>query len=274
MCSSQLLEAKHQLNELHVGINDLAAEINSTQISIQVLEIQLTTKREEEEKVETWKTEELHKCEVIREERRKMLYTLQQEMIEMHHIAHPEVTMDISGGTVSTGVALLEESASGPISNVQGLVTKTKSAAASLKKCVQAQPASPKPKVGLVQVQSTTAAPSSVTTECINQKEVLEKTYVQTYVEITRLIAEYEELIKSTSCETAVHQQYNVKITPIRKEIDELVIKIEALETKLEELRPRLEDAYTAEKTLRVQITSRLRSARRFLKQSLTSMRS
>ena len=51
-CSAQLLEAKHQLNELHVVINDLAAEINSTQISIQVLEVQLTTKREEEEVVE------------------------------------------------------------------------------------------------------------------------------------------------------------------------------------------------------------------------------
>merc|ERR1719265_1475673 len=72
-CSSQLLEAKHQLNQLHVVIIDLAAEINSTQTSIQVSQTELATKREEEQVVEDWKTEELHKCEVQREERRKML---------------------------------------------------------------------------------------------------------------------------------------------------------------------------------------------------------
>merc|ERR1719443_2611360 len=51
-CSSQLLEAKHQLNQLHVIINDLAAEINSTQTSISVLNVQLTTKHEELQTVE------------------------------------------------------------------------------------------------------------------------------------------------------------------------------------------------------------------------------
>jgi len=38
--------------------------------------------------------------------------------------------------------------------------------------------------------------------------------------------------------------------------ITQLVIRIETLTTKLKELRPRLEDAYTAESNLRVQITS------------------
>jgi len=129
------------------------------------------------------------------------------------------------------------------------LVAKTKDAAATLMSCVKASA----PEANS-DAQSTTEAPGS-SEQCTAQKEVLEKTYVKTYVELTRLIAEYEELIKSTSCEDTVHQEYNVKITPIRKEISELVIRIEALETKLEELRPRLVDAYNAEKSLRVQIT-------------------
>jgi len=251
-CSSQLLETKHQLNELHVTINDLAAEINSTETSIQVTNIELTTKREELEVIETWKVTELTKCEEIREEHRRMLYILQQEVIEMQHIARPDVTMDIAGGTVSTGVSLLEEGTPEKVSSAQALVRRTKTAASLLKQCVQASSAPSRPPVGLAQSRNTT----EVSKTCLEQKEYLEKIYVTTYVELTRLVSEHEELIRSRSCEDTVIQEYDVKVTPIRKVIDELVIRIEMLTTKLQELRPRLQDAYVAESKLREQITA------------------
>jgi septal ring factor EnvC (AmiA/AmiB activator) len=256
-CSSQMLETKHQLNQLHEIINDLAAEINSTETSIQVLEPQLTTKKEELEEVEDWKADALKKCEEEREERRKVLNTLQQELEEMHHIARPDVTMDLTKSSVSKGVAMLQEQNTlAPISHVQGLVTSTKDAASSLMKCVNGAKLA-KRKVGLVQTKDPAEASSETTASpdaCDEQKKVLEETYVKTYVELTRLIAEYDELIKSKSCEDAVEEEYNEKVTPIRKEIKELTEKIEELEDKLEKLRPRLEDASEAEKILRKQI--------------------
>jgi len=255
-CSSQMLEAKHQLNQLHVIINDLAAEINSTQTSINVLEPQLTTKKEELEDVEEWKKEALKKCEEEREERRKVLHTLQQELEEMHHIARPDVTMDLKGASVSTGVAMLQEANTlAPISHVQGLVTSTRTAAASLMKCVKGVSlVETRDPTGRAPVEASPANASLTPDECQEQKEVLEETYVKTYVELTRLIAEYEELIKSKSCEDAVEEEYTQKVTPIKKEIKELTEKLEALQDKLEELRPRLEDANNAEKILRKQI--------------------
>jgi len=277
-CSSQLLEAKHQLNQLHEVIEDLGEETNSTQVSDEVLDKQLQDKKDEMDKVEEWKIEKLRECKEQVEERKTILVTLKQELMEMQHIARPNVTMDSQGGTVSSGVALLEEAASDPFSVVEGMVTKTKTAAASLQQCVDtqaywkspvtqdtvkntitlkiavdghAQPGNTSNNNNIVGNSNNTA---STPEECLEQKENLEKLYVKTYVHVTRLITESEELIKSTSCEDSVKEELNVKKKPIDKDIDALVKKIEALEEKLEETRPRLEDAYTAEKKMREQI--------------------
>merc|ERR1719375_1691458 len=188
-CSSQLLEAKHQLNQLHVVVHDLGAEVNTTVSSIQALETQLATKREEMERIEQWKAGELERCEREREEHRRMLRVLQEEMLEMQHIARPDVTMDIAGRSVSTGVGLLqlaEGAASGgapaapsaDVAGVQAMVQQTKDAAATVTQCSQA--------TSNAKTESRTEAhqaPSDA--ECQAQKEILEKTYVKTYVELS-----------------------------------------------------------------------------------------
>merc|ERR1719375_927339 len=259
-CSSQLLEAKHQLNQLHVVVHDLGAEVNTTVSSIQALETQLATKREEMERIEQWKAGELERCEREREEHRRMLRVLQEEMLEMQHIARPDVTMDIAGRSVSTGVGLLQQaqeatsegtpvSPSADVASVQAMVQQTKAAAASVTQCTQAASAT--------QMEAQTEkrqAPSDA--ECQAQKETLEKTYVKTYVELSRLVAQYEELIRSTACEDAVQQEYLEKRTPVQAAITDLVARITALTERLHELRPRLQDAIAAEERLSAQVAT------------------
>merc|ERR1719160_2026415 len=127
------------------------------------------------ERIEAWKAGELERCEREREEHRRMLRVLQQEMLEMQHIARPDVTMDIAGRSVSTGVGLLqqaEEAASGgtpsepsaDVASAQAMVQQTKAAAASVTQCTQAASAA--------QTEEQTAARQAPSDEeCQAQRE-------------------------------------------------------------------------------------------------------
>merc|ERR1719316_1154871 len=55
---------------------------------------------------------------------------------------------------------------------------------------------------------STSQGNASSPEKCKEQKEALETTYVKAYVELSRLVAEYSELVKSTACEQAVNSAY------------------------------------------------------------------
>merc|ERR1719399_1876273 len=99
------------------------------------------------------------------------------------------------------------------------MVQQTKAAAASVTQCTQAASAAH----AAVQTEAR-QAPSDA--ECQAQKETLEKTYVKTYVELSRLVAQYEELIRSTACEDAVHEEYLEKRTPVQAAISDLVARI------------------------------------------------
>jgi len=98
--------------------------------------------------------------------------------------------------------------------------------------------------------------PADTPSECAREKETLEKTYQKTFVELTRLITQYEDLVKSTAVEDAIKEQHADKVDPIHREIDKLVDKVEKLTEKLRELRPHLEDASEVEKKLRKQIAT------------------
>jgi len=80
-------------------------------------------------------------------------------------------------------------------------------------------------------------------------------TYTTTYVELSRLLVEYQTLVNSTACEDSVIQEYGERRTPIQEAIDEVTSQ---LTTKIEHLRstrPRLQDARAAELKLRLQVT-------------------
>merc|ERR1719262_253584 len=91
---------------------------------------------------------------------------------------------------------------------------------------------------------------------CEAEKKVLEETYVKTYVELSRLKDEYNELANSTACEDNVESLYKSKKTPIDEKIDELIKDIDAKVDEIESLRPRLESAQNAEKKLRKHIAT------------------
>merc|ERR1719160_1748063 len=87
--------------------------------------------------------------------------------------------------------------------------------------------------------------------ECEAEKENLHKVYVKTYVELSRLKNEYDELANSTACKDGTMSQYEAQKTPLQQDIDDLLKRIDEKVQKLQRLRPRLENAIEAEKKMR-----------------------
>lgn len=101
-CSSQLMEAKHQLNQIHQYVIDLSLEINATEHAIAALDKELQALLKQMEELEKWKDEELGECEKETGESIAMLGKLNDEMEEMKQIANPKVSMNIHTGTIET----------------------------------------------------------------------------------------------------------------------------------------------------------------------------
>jgi len=102
-CHSKLLEARHQLNQLHDILTVLVARVNATETALILYDKELQEKLKQLVKIEKWKDEELEKCRIKKEEDTKMFLKLSEELMEMHQIAMPSVAMNMTGGTVSVG---------------------------------------------------------------------------------------------------------------------------------------------------------------------------
>lgn len=102
-CHSKLLEARHQLNQLHDILTDLITKVNTTETALILYDKELQQKLKELVKIEKWKDEELEKCRIKKEEDTKMFLKLSEELMEMHQIAMPSVSMNMTGGSVSVG---------------------------------------------------------------------------------------------------------------------------------------------------------------------------
>jgi len=89
---------------------------------------------------------------------------------------------------------------------------------------------------------------------CAREKDALEEIYVKTYVELSRLKNEYDELANSTACVDNVESLYHEQKTPLQEAIDDLIKDIDQKVKELQNLRPRLESATIAEKELRKHI--------------------
>lgn len=96
-CHSQLFEARHQLNQLHDIVIQLARQVNQTEEMIVVFDKSLQDKLKELEDLEKWKVVELEKCQKKKEEAMEMFRKLSIEMEEMRQIASPDVSMDVKG---------------------------------------------------------------------------------------------------------------------------------------------------------------------------------
>lgn len=100
-CHAQLLEARHQLNQLHSLVVDLVEQVNTTEASLIVYDKELQEKLQELMELEQWKDLGLKKCKKKKEEDKEMLRKLSLEMEEMIQIANPASAMNVSGRTVS-----------------------------------------------------------------------------------------------------------------------------------------------------------------------------
>lgn len=103
-CHAKLIEAKHQLNQLHQHVHDLAMEVNATDHEVTALNSQVESKLEEYDKLNEKCAEELGEIEKKQKENLEMLDTLRNEMEEMKQIANPNVSMSIANQTIIGGL--------------------------------------------------------------------------------------------------------------------------------------------------------------------------
>merc|ERR1719313_2946619 len=101
-CSSQLMEAKHQMNQIHDYVTDLIVQVNTTERARLALDKAMQDKIKEIEALDKWKEEELQACEAKKQEYIAMFGKLSDEMKEMRQIASPGIAMDVKTGSVIT----------------------------------------------------------------------------------------------------------------------------------------------------------------------------
>merc|ERR1719171_679141 len=130
------------------------------------------------------------------------------------------------------------------------MMQATQDAASKLRRCM----AQPRLQDALLQEASeaepNATKPGANATKCKEEKENLEKTYVQVYVELSRLKGEYEVLANDTSCSDTIMEQYRERQAPTSERADELSGLIAEREKFLAALRPRFEHASVAHEKL------------------------
>lgn len=290
-CHSQLLEARHQLNQLHALAVDLTREVNSTEEQIMVYDKMLEEKLREMSELNEWREEELKKCEEAKQKAIQMFAKLKGELDEMHSIASPSVAMDVKDGKLHK-VSLVQEVSlnrrlvtvdSAGEENIDGhhghhLSKARRLSAGHHRKVARVLSLDKRAKdVSMISelVSDTRKASDAYNTcvgaddshmslssdgkpktkeECEAEKDALEKTYVKAYVELSRMKAEYEELANSTSCFDSIHEQYEARNPELQETADKLSDQINEKIKTLQALRPRLDGAKASEESLRRQV--------------------
>merc|ERR1719421_752335 len=99
-CHARLLEARHQLNNVHALVSDLVQQVNATEVTIIIYDKEMQGKLNELEALNEWKEDHLSKCLAKQAQDKQMFMKLTGEMNEMKQIASPEVVMDIKTRSV------------------------------------------------------------------------------------------------------------------------------------------------------------------------------
>jgi hypothetical protein len=358
-CPARLMEAKHQLNDLHKAIQELADLINTAETDVHVISGDLEDVLEQIKDIDKQKTQARKKADDDKDDNSKMLVMLRQEMEEMRQLAQPGVTMSMSGRTEGKDGgpgSLLQLAAFSPpqqssrnVDDVQHLVLQTKDVATAMTACfmeLRQQRDEAQQQLLLFQgsapalealaaeatkhsaanlsfvstrsvVKATAARNCSINTtvdvqvgttsrkvtfgravangtagyyncdkidaafggvlmlhcadglltadprgcfrhadeqHCLAQRQQLEDTYVKAYVQLARLIQEYEDLASPDDDGDVVQQVERAKKEPLQDRADKLAAEQGEKMRQLEDLRPRLEDMLLAESKLRQHI--------------------
>merc|ERR1719160_360354 len=238
----------------------------------------LEEKLREMEQLTKWRDAELDKCEKAKQKAIQMFVKLKGELDEMHSIANPSMSMDVKTGklhkaslaqeiSITQHLAITVDPAGEENINahhvkaahhlkpsrhqksahfddldiqtvddgmVSELVTETKKASEAYQSCIGS-------KHSHVSLTMLSEGKPKSNEECEAEKETLEKMYVKTYVELSRLKAEYEVQANSTACLDGVNEQYSSRHPPLQEAADKVSSDINAKVKGLQALRPRLE---------------------------------
>jgi len=94
----------------------------------------------------------------------------------------------------------------------------------------------------------------NIGSNCSYQIQIMQVVYIKAWLQITRLVAEYEWLIHSTSCPDYVKEVMVTKERRIKEKIEKITVKVTSWEQKLISFRARISTAYRAEAKLRIHI--------------------
>jgi len=142
------MEAKHQLNDLHQQILKLAATVKSLENELQQNEQKKSKANDDLKKAKQRHDEDKDKIGDEKDEARKFLAQLRNEMAELRKIAQPDTKMNITADTVDTSgghFSLLQISKpdSAEVNDAQAMMIETKLASTALLSCLQTQTAAP-----------------------------------------------------------------------------------------------------------------------------------
>lgn len=90
---------------------------------------------------------------------------------------------------------------------------------------------------------------------CIQQQQNVQHLYIKTYMEITRLVAEYEKLIHGHNCEDWVYEKEGQAEKALKQKQEQLVTTVHSWEERLHALKMRFQEARTVEVTMREHLT-------------------
>lgn len=101
-CPAQLYEARHQLNQLHELLLNLATRINSTEVQITTTREHLEETLAELEELAREREVDLQECHDQTARDTEMWHTLLCELEELKQVADPAVSMDVVDGTLQS----------------------------------------------------------------------------------------------------------------------------------------------------------------------------
>eukprot|EP00746_Dinoflagellata_sp_MGD_P065922 gnl/MRDRNA2_/MRDRNA2_27398_c0_seq1.p1 gnl/MRDRNA2_/MRDRNA2_27398_c0~~gnl/MRDRNA2_/MRDRNA2_27398_c0_seq1.p1 ORF type:complete len:513 (-),score=87.69 gnl/MRDRNA2_/MRDRNA2_27398_c0_seq1:10-1338(-) len=281
-CHSQLLDARHQLNQLHVHVVELTHKVNASEEQIMMYDKVLQGALQERVELINWKQDEIEKCSAEKLKAIRMFAKLSTELQEMQQIASPSMAMLIKDASmrdmfsvqqaslhVTASINAAGEEKSSPLPQRHVLqnefpghfmptpshsIRKARRVTLHELKKVSALVADTHHsslalrkcmKLQATLVQGVLEKPTKPEEECQAETDALQNTYLKAHVELSRLKAEYEQLANSTACVDTTLDLYMNRRAPMQKEADGLTTGINSNVAELQSLRPLVDGART-----------------------------
>jgi len=138
-CPAELMEAKHQLNDLHSSILNLANSVKALENELQQNEQKKSKANDDLKTAQQKHEDEKSAIADTKDDARKFLAQLRAEMAELRKIAQPVTTMNITARTVGLLQVPQPDSSDVDVKGAEAMMTQTKAASTALLTCMQQQ---------------------------------------------------------------------------------------------------------------------------------------